>query len=91
MPTARVRVVVQGVVQGVYFRESTRRMAAGLGLCGWVRNLESGDVEAAFEGEPDAVAQAVAWARRGPDRAIVTAIDEFAEEPQGCSGFGIRY
>jgi acylphosphatase len=89
--TERVRVVIDGVVQGVFFRESTRRAAIDLGVSGWVRNLEDGRVEAVFEGEPDAVANAISWARSGPDRAIVTSIDEFTESPEGLSGFDIRH
>ena len=90
METVRIRVVVQGRVQGVWFRDSTRRMAEQLGVEGWVRNLPSGDVEAVFEGSPGAVAGAVEWCRRGPERAAVTSLQEFAEKPQGLTGFAIR-
>lgn len=87
----RSRVVVDGMVQGVFFRDSTRRRAMELGVDGWVRNLPDDRVEAVFEGEPEAVASAVAWARRGPERAIVTSLEEFAEPPEGLTGFGIRF
>ena len=88
--TARVRVIVDGRVQGVYFRESTRRAALDLGVAGWVRNLPDGRVEAVFEGSPEAVANAVAWARKGPDRALVTSIEEFSgEELERLSGFEV--
>lgn len=90
MSEARSRVVVEGRVQGVYFRDSTRRIAQDLGLAGWVRNLPDGSVEAVFEGSAEAVAQAVAWARRGPSGAVVTALLETAEEPEGLLGFSIR-
>lgn len=85
----RTRVRVEGRVQGVYFRESTRREAARLGVSGWVRNLPDGSVEAVFEGAPDAVASAVEWTRRGPDRALVTSLHEVAEQPEGLTGFSI--
>ncbi|MDI6901897.1 MAG: acylphosphatase [Anaerosomatales bacterium] len=87
----RRRVSVSGVVQGVFFRASTRDMAVRLGLAGWVRNTTDGGVEAVFEGEPDAVEQAVAWMRHGPERAVVERIDVSAEEPQGGHGFRIAY
>ena len=91
MATTRVRVIVDGRVQGVYFRESTRRESLSLGVAGWVRNLSGGRVEAVFEGEPEAVADAVAWARRGPAHAVVTSIEEFSgEEPEGLLGFEVR-
>jgi len=86
----RSRVVIDGVVQGVWFRASTQRQAAGLGLSGWVRNLPDGRVEAVFEGPEDAVARAVDWSRRGPDRAIVTSIEVSEEVPEGLTGFSVR-
>lgn len=87
----RKRVVVEGRVQGVFFRDSTRRTAEGLGLAGWVRNLPDGRVEAVFEGEPDAVGRAVAWSERGPEHATVISIEVHAETPEGLSGFSVRY
>jgi acylphosphatase len=87
MAVTRTRIEVEGRVQGVWFRESTRRMAEDLGIAGWVRNMPDGSVEAAFEGDRPAVARAVEWARRGPERAVVTSLREFAEEPEGLTGF----
>jgi acylphosphatase len=87
----RVRIIVDGRVQRVYFRQSTQAEAARLGLDGWVRNLRDGRVEAVFEGDPSAVAQGVAYARQGPPRALVTATEEYDEEPRGESGFRIAY
>ncbi len=84
------RVVVSGRVQGVWFRESTRRQAAATGVAGWVRNREDGDVEAVFEGTPEAVAAMVVWAHAGPPGALVTGVVETAGEPQGLVGFEIR-
>jgi len=91
MSEVRSRVVVEGRVQGVYFRESTRRTAEELGVSGWVRNLPGGGVEAVFEGAAEPVAQAVAWARGGPPAAMVTSLTETAEEPEGLSGFEVRF
>jgi len=87
----RSRVIVDGVVQGVFFRDSTYARAHELGVAGWVRNLPDGRVEAVFEGEPETVASAVAWTRHGPPRAIVTSVEEFAEQPDGLSGFEIDF
>jgi len=87
----RTRVVVSGRVQGVWFRDSTRRAAEELGVSGWVRNLPGGDVEAVFEGPAEKVASAVEWARRGPERALVTSLQQFAEPPEGLAGFVIRF
>lgn len=90
MSASRSRVVINGVVQGVWFRESTRRMASAIGVAGWVRNLSDGGVEAVFEGPAEKVAQAVAWTRHGPERAIVTDVEVSEEPPEGLTGFEIR-
>jgi acylphosphatase len=86
----RARVVVHGRVQGVWFRDSTRREALRLGVGGWVRNREDGTVEAVFEGEDHAVAQMVAWCRLGPPRAVVSTLDVTEEPPEGLSYFSVR-
>jgi acylphosphatase len=72
----RYRVVVHGKVQGVWFRESCRRVADRLGLDGWVTNRGDGTVEAELEGPLGAVAQAVSWCRQGPPSAEVTGVAE---------------
>jgi acylphosphatase len=86
----RRRVVVHGRVQGVFFRDSLRRLAERHGVSGWVRNTYEGSVEAVFEGEPDAVERLVSFARTGPPEAHVDAVDVHEEEPEGFSGFSIR-
>lgn len=85
----RTRVTVSGLVQGVFFRDACRRAAAQHGVAGWVRNQPDGSVEAVFEGEPEAVARMVAWARTGPSRAIVRRVAVRDETPTGLSGFTI--
>jgi len=79
----RVRVVATGRVQGVFFRETMRRRAEGLGLAGWVRNVGRDRVEAVFEGESRAVDEAVEFAGRGPGLARVDGIEVHVEEPEG--------
>ena len=87
----RVRVIVEGRVQGVFFRAETKRHAEELGVSGWVRNLADGRVEAVFEGEAAAVERAVEWAGRGPERASVTGMERFEQEPaEGFTGCAIR-
>jgi acylphosphatase len=86
----RRRVVVQGHVQGVFFRETTKRRAVAAGVSGWVRNLPDGNVEAVFEGEREAVERLVDFAREGPRGARVDWVDVGAEEPEGLTDFEIR-
>lgn len=86
----RRRVVVHGLVQGVFFRDSTRREAAARGVAGWVRNRPDGTVEAVFEGEPGAVQALVEFCRRGPRRAQVERLEVSEEPPEGLRSFEVR-
>ena len=85
----RRRVVVRGHVQGVFFRDTTRRLAESRGVAGWVTNRGDGAVEAVFEGEPDAVAALVEFAREGPRGAQVESVEVADEEPEGMQGFRV--
>ena len=89
MSKTRKRVVVRGRVQGVFFRDTTRRLAAERGVAGWVRNRADGAVEAVFEGEPDAVRAMVEFAREGPRGAVVEDVESHSEEPEALSGFQV--
>jgi acylphosphatase len=82
-------VVVSGEVQGVFFRDTCRRVALQQGVAGWVRNLPDGRVEAVFEGRPDRVQRLVDWAYRGPSQATVVHVDVDDELPEGLSGFAV--
>jgi len=82
--------VVRGRVQGVFFRDTTRRRAEAAGVAGWVRNRPDGAVEAVFEGDPAAVKELVEFARRGPSRAEVDSAEVTEEDPEGLSGFEVR-
>ena len=86
----RKRVIVHGNVQGVFFRDSTRRLAAQHGVAGWVRNNPDGSVEAVFEGDPSDVEQLIRFARKGPRGAQVERVDIFDEGPEGLNDFVIR-
>ena len=85
----RRRVVVHGYVQGVFFRDTTRRLALENGVAGWARNTWEGTVEAVFEGEPDAVERLVAFVREGPRGAAVERVDVFEEPEEGLRGFAV--
>ncbi|MFN8459535.1 MAG: acylphosphatase [Anaerolineae bacterium] len=71
----RAHVFISGRVQGVSFRWFTQRRAQELKLTGWVRNLWDGRVEALFEGEAEAVGQAVTWCHHGEPPARVSDVD----------------
>ena len=86
----RRRIVVRGRVQGVFFRDTTRRRAESLGVAGWATNRADGTVEVVAEGKPDAVERLVDFLREGPRRADVDDVDVSEEQPEGLSGFDIR-
>jgi acylphosphatase len=83
-------VQISGRVQGVFFRDTCRRMAERHGVNGWVRNLPDGTVEAVFEGPAEEVGRLVEWSRRGPRSAVVEDVRVQAEQPEGIYGFQIR-
>ncbi|HKA85678.1 MAG TPA: acylphosphatase [Acidimicrobiales bacterium] len=82
----RVRAVVAGRVQGVWFRESCRREAERLGVTGWVRNRADGAVEIEAQGHRAAVDALVTWAHVGPRLAVVesVAVKALVVEAQGA-------
>ena len=86
----RVRVVISGRVQGVWFRGWTVDEATARGLSGWVRNRRDGTVEAVFEGAPEAVDAMVEACRTGPPPARVHHVESFAEDAPVASGFHSR-
>jgi acylphosphatase len=86
----RQRVVVSGHVQGVFFRDSTRREAQRRGVAGWVCNRRDGAVEAVFEGPRSAVDALVAFCRSGPRGASVADVSVHDEQPAGLTGFDVR-
>ncbi|MBV9917434.1 MAG: acylphosphatase [Solirubrobacterales bacterium] len=85
----RRRIVVDGRVQGVFFRDSTRERATAHNVAGWVRNRPDGAVEAVLEGEPDAVERVIRFFRTGPRRAEVRTVEISEEEPEGLTGFDV--
>ena len=85
----RRRVIVHGRVQGVFFRETTRRRAAAANVAGWVRNREDGSVEAVFEGDEADVERLMLFCEQGPRGADVEWVDVSAEAPEGLADFEI--
>ena len=91
MSKVRVELKIQGLVQGVFYRQSTKETAVRLGLTGWAKNCPDGSVEAVFEGEREAVDAGIEWCRQGPPAAHVTEVtvdwQDFQDE---FASFGIR-
>jgi acylphosphatase len=92
MNHVRVRVIVEGRVQGVFFRHHTQKMAFKLDVNGWVKNRRDGFVEALFEGDKKNVDQIIHWCHRGPSEARVTNVNVTWEDYTGeFEDFSIRY
>jgi acylphosphatase len=90
MAVTRRNVVARGRVQGVFFRDATRREAARRGVTGWAKNRSDGAVEAVFGGAEDAVEAMVEFVRRGPGHAEVSDVEVREEDPEGLQGFSVR-
>ena len=86
----RSRVVVSGLVQGVFFRDTVRNAAEREGLGGWVRNKPDGTLEAVLEGDAEPVERVVALCREGPPAAEVRKVEVFDEPEEGLESFRIR-
>lgn len=87
-----VRAVISGKVQGVYFRVFTLEEAESLQLSGWVRNLETGEVETLFYGPEEKVEQLLEWLASGPPQGRVDSVtSQDVPIPASLHGFTIRY
>ena len=84
------RVVAHGHVQGVFFRDSLRRLAASRDVSGWVANRPDGALEAVFEGASDDVEALVEFCRSGPRGAQVERLEVDERDPEGLGGFEVR-
>ena len=81
---------VRGRVQGVFFRASGKREAERLGLSGWIRNCENGDVEGIVNGEAEAVASFAKWLAQGPRMASVEKLTLTECDYQSFKNFEVR-
>jgi acylphosphatase len=87
----RAHLFISGRVQGVWYRDSTKRQAEDLELTGWVRNRESGQVEVVVEGADVAIDKLISWCRSGPTMARVTDIRvDFEDYSGGFVGFRLE-
>jgi len=92
MEKVRARVIIEGRVQGVFFRHHTQEMASKLNVKGWVKNRWDGNVEALFEGDREKVDQIVQWCHRGPSNAMVRKVNLSWEDYTGeFKNFSITY
>jgi DNA ligase D-like protein (predicted 3'-phosphoesterase) len=88
--SAAVRATVSGGVQGVGFREATRREARRLGVMGWVRNAEDGSVIVHAEGPGDAIEALLSFLHEGPRGVRVAGVEVERLKVEGHEQFAIR-
>lgn len=93
MTDKSIHAIIEGKVQGVYFRDCTRKEAKRLGLVGWVRNLPDGSVETLIYGEKINVDAMLAWLQRGSPMSVVTRVNvsEGSKTDEIFTDFTIRY
>lgn len=88
----RAHVIVAGDVQGISFRYYTKQKAIILGIKGWVKNLQNGEVEAVFEGLEERIREMIEWCKKGPWLAKVNNVRvEFSDYKGEFENFEIRY
>jgi acylphosphatase len=87
----RIKVLVSGKVQGVYYRQSLFEFVANLKITGYVRNLSSGEVQAEIQGTKADLDLVLAWCSHGPPMSEVSGLSqEFVDVLEGESKFEIR-
>lgn len=89
--TRHVRLLITGRVQGVFFRQSTKQKATGLGIVGTVSNLSDGRVEIYAAGEASVMTRFIEWCHKGPIAARVDNVEliELDGTPAEYSAFSI--
>ena len=85
-----MRCLIEGKVQGVFYRTSTMARANELGLSGWARNLADGRVEVVAQGSSDSVAELGAWFWQGPAAARVSTVTVEPWSDEVEAGFSVR-
>ena len=88
----RLHIFVGGMVQGVFFRQSTAMKAKEFGLKGWAKNLKDGRVELVCEGDEDSLNEIIVWCEKGPNGAFVDSVETRWDEFKGeFNSFQIVY
>lgn len=91
MTYKKIRMIIRGRVQGVFFRMETRQAARQIGVNGWVRNRRDGSVEAVIAGEAEKVEAMLAWCRKGPALARVDDVGVYEiDDQENVADFIIR-
>jgi len=85
-----VQLKITGIVQGVFFRQTTVEKARELDICGWIRNCEDGSVELEAEGDENLLKVFIQWCHRGPRSAVVNNVEIKNGEAKNYKTFEIK-
>lgn len=86
-----VHLIVSGRVQGVFFRSNVRNSALELGLKGYTKNLNDGNVEVVAEGDEEQIKELIEFIRKGPGIATVKDVKIQHKEPENFKSFEVRH
>ena len=88
----RVRMIIQGIVQGVFFRANAKKAAEMLGLKGYARNMADGSVQIVAEGPEQKIKELIEFCKKGPRAARVDKVDVHIEEASNeFDNFKVRH
>ena len=87
MPT--VHLIIKGRVQGVFYRASAKDVAEEIGVTGWIKNTEEGNVEAMVTGSEAQLRKFIEWCKVGPRKAIVTDVVVSNKEEGNFTNFEV--
>ncbi|MEJ7767816.1 MAG: acylphosphatase [Chitinophagaceae bacterium] len=86
-----IQIIVQGNVQGVFFRASAKKKAALIGITGWVKNTKEGHVEMKAQGDPQQIQEFLVWCKQGPPSAKVESVTTTKAEEDFTGEFKILH
>ncbi len=85
MPT--VQLLINGKVQGVFYRATARQIAKRIGITGWIKNTREGNVEATVSGTEDQLQKFISWCKKGPEKAVVREVKVIEKEETSFDEF----
>ncbi|HEY6979184.1 MAG TPA: acylphosphatase [Chitinophagaceae bacterium] len=84
-----VHLIIEGEVQGVFYRATAKEIADRLGITGWIKNTLEGNVEAMVTGDETSVQKFINWCWQGPKKAEVTNVTVTKKEEQSFNNFSV--
>ena len=86
---ATIHLIIEGKVQGVFYRATAKDVADAIGITGWIRNTDEGYVEAMATGTHQQVEKFIEWCKKGSSKSVVTNLRQIEVTPREYTGFTI--